>query len=158
MTGSADKARSYALLLLRYRGRSKKELCDRLKKKGFAREEIEETLAFLARAGFINDRDLAENLKRQAMTNKLLGFEGARQFMRQRGLSKEIIDETLEYDEETELQNIRKLLEKKEKSIGKFPEPKRSRSLIGMLMRKGYPMAVIIKAVKISQFREEIEV
>ncbi|MBI5631928.1 MAG: RecX family transcriptional regulator [Nitrospirae bacterium] len=148
MTGSAGNARRYALLLLRYRGRSEKELRERLKKKGYQAEEIETTVAYLIDSGFLDDRALAENLKRQAMANKLLGFEGARRFMQQRGLSKETINETLEYHEDDELHNIGKLIEKKQRSISRYPEPKRTQSLMGSLMRKGYSIALIRKALK----------
>lgn len=148
MTGSADKARNYALLLLGYRGRSEKELRDRLKRKGFCEEDIEKTVAWMINAGFINDRSLADELKRQALSNKLLGFSGARRFMQQRGLARDTIDEALEYDEDTEFRNIRRLIEKKAKSLEKYPEPKRTKNLTDFLLRRGYSMNVIRKAIK----------
>ncbi len=157
MTVSAGNARRYALLLLRYRGRSEKEMRDRLKKKGYQADEIEITVAYLLDSGFLNDRVLAENLKRQAMTNKLLGFEGARRFMQLRGLSKEIIEGALEYHEDDELRNIRKLIEKKQRSISRYPEPKRTQRLMGTLMRKGYSSALIRKALKNTIRDEGIE-
>lgn len=157
MTGSAGNSRRYALLLLRYRGRSEKELRERLRKKGYQAEEIETTVAYLLDAGFLDDRTLAENLKRQAMTNKLLGFEGARRFMQLRGLSREIIEETLVYHEDDELRNIRTLIEKKQRSIRSYPEPKRTHSLMGSLMRKGYSAALIRKALKNTCIDEETE-
>lgn len=157
MTVSAGNSRRYALLLLRYRGRSEKELRQRLKKKGYQTEEIETTVAYLLDSGFLDDRALAENLKRQAMTNKLLGFEGARRFMQLRGLSKEIIEAALDYHEDDELRNIRKLIDKKQRSLNRYPEPKRTQSLRGFLMRKGYSAAVIRKALKNTGTDEEIE-
>lgn len=157
MTGSAGNARRYALLLLRYRGRSEKELRQRLKEKGCQTEEIEATVAYLLDAGFLNDSALAENLKRQATANKLLGFEGTRRFMQQRGISKEIIEAALEYHEEDELENIRKVIEKKQRSISRYPEPKRTQSLMGSLMRKGYSAALIRKVLKNTNRDEEIE-
>jgi regulatory protein len=157
LTASAGSSRRYALLLLGYRGRSEKELRERLKKKGYPEEEIETTVAFLLDSGFLDDRALAENLKRQAITNKLLGFEGARRFMLLRGLSREIINEALEYHEDDELRNIRKLIEKKQKSISRYPEPKRTQSLMAALMRKGYSAALIRKALKKTDRNEETE-
>ena len=157
MTGSADNSRRYALLLLRYRGRSEKELRERLRKKGYPAEEIETTVADLLDSGFLDDRALAENLKHQATTNKLLGFEGARRFLQLRGLSNEIIQETLAYDEDEELQNIRKLIEKKQRSISRYPEPKRTQSLMASLMRKGYSAALIRKTLNNTTRDEEPE-
>jgi len=157
LTGSAAKARSYALTLLRYRGRSEKELRDRLRKKGYQQVDIDATVVNLRDSGFLDDEALAENLKRQAMTNKLLGFDGARRFMQQRGLPRQIIDRALMYDEETELRSIEKLIDKKQRTIEKYPEPKRTRSLIGFLMRKGYPLHIIRKALKNRYLHEEME-
>jgi len=157
LTGSAGKPRRYALLLLKYRGRSEKELRERLRKKGYQAEEIETTISYLLDSGFLDDRALAENLKRQAMTNKLLGFEGARRFMQLRGLSKEIIEGALEYNEDDELRNIKKLIEKKQRSICRYPEPKRTQSLMGSLMRKGYSAALIWKALKNTNNDKETE-
>jgi regulatory protein len=157
LTGSAAKARLYALTLLRYRGRSEKELRDRLRKKGYQQEDIDATVVNLRDSGFLDDEALAENLKRQAMTNKLLGFDGARRFMQQRGVPRQIIDQALTYDEETELRSIEKLIDKKQRTIEKYPEPKRTRSLIGFLMRKGYPLHIIRKALKNRYLHEEME-
>ena len=157
MTGSAAKARSYALTLLRYRGRSEKELRDRLRKKGYQQEDIDAAVLNLRDSGFLDDEALAENLKRQAMTNRLLGFDGARRFMQQRGLPRQIIDRALTYDEETELRSIEKLIDKKQRTIEKYPEPKRTRSLVGFLMRKGYPLHIIRKALKNRYLHEEME-
>jgi len=157
LTVLAGKARSYALTLLRYRGRSEKELRDRLSRKGFSQEEIGETVAYLRAVGFLDDSALAEDLKRQAITNKLLGFDGARRFLQQRGLSREVIDRSLGYDEETELRNIRKLIEKRRKTVTQYPEPKRTKSLIGFLMRRGYHLGLIRKALKNTHTDEEME-
>jgi regulatory protein len=157
LTVSADNSRSYALLLLRYRGRSEKELRERLRRKGYPAEEIETTVSYLLDSGFLDDRALAENLKRQAMTNKLLGFEGTRRFLQLRGLPKEIIEEALIYREDDELRTIRKLIEKKQRSLSRYPEPKRTQSLRGSLMRKGYSAALIRKALKNTISNEETE-
>lgn len=157
MTGSATDARAYALKLLRYRGRSEKELRDRLRQKGYSPEDINFTVQRLGESGFIDDRVLAENLKRQAMTNRNLAFEGTRRFMQQRGIPREIIDAVLGYDEQTELLHARKLIDKKQRSSEKYPEPKRTRSLIAFLLRKGYPLQVIRKAMKDHYRDEEME-
>ena len=154
MTGSAAKARSYALTLLRYRGRSEKELRDRLRKKGYQQEDIDAAVVNLRDSGFLDDEALAENLKRQAMTNKLLGFDGARRFMQQRGIPRTVIDRVLAYDEETELLGIERLIDKKQRTIAKYPEARRTRSLIGFLMRKGYSLPIIRKALK-NRYRDE---
>ena len=157
MTGSEAKARTYALMLLRYRGRSEKELRDRLTKKGYQREDIEAAVVYLKEYGYLDDSALAENLKHQAMTGKLLGFEGTRRFMQQRGLPRDIIDGAMQYDEGTELVTLKKVIDKKRRTVEKYPEPKRTRSIIGFLMRKGYSLRLIRKALNTSIADEEME-
>ncbi len=157
MTASAAKARAYAVTLLRYRGRSEKELRDRLTKKGYQREDIDAVVVHLKEYGFLDDRALAENLKHQAMASKLLGFEGIRRFMQQRGLPRDIIDEAMGYDAGTELARLKKLIDKKRRTVKRYPEPKRTRSLIGFLMRKGYSLQLIRKVLDKRIANEEME-
>ncbi len=157
MTGSAAKARAYAVTLLRYRGRSEKEMRDRLTKKGYQREDIEAVVLYLKEYGFLDDRALAENLKHQAMASKLLGFQGTRRFMQQRGLPRDIIDEVMGYDAGRELATLKKLIDKKRRTVEKYPEPKRTRSLIGLLMRKGYSLQLIRKVLTKRIANEEME-
>jgi len=157
LTASAAKARTYALMLLRYRGRSEKELRDRLTKKGYQREDIDAAVMYLKECGFLDDRALAENLKHQAVSGKLLGFAGTRSFMQQRGLPRDIIDEAMQYDEGAELVALEKLIDKKLRTVEKYPEPKRTRSLIGFLMRKGYSLHLIRKALNNRSADEEME-
>ena len=61
------KARDYALYLLKFRSRSKKELGDRLRRKGFGEDEVEKVLADLERAGLLDDVDFARSLVRSRM-------------------------------------------------------------------------------------------
>ncbi len=61
------KAKDYALYLLKFRSRTKKELEDRLRRKGFAEDEVEEALGDLERAGLLDDADFARSLVRSRM-------------------------------------------------------------------------------------------
>ncbi len=157
MTGSGTKARTYALSLLRYRDRSEKELRNRLAKKGYRQDDVEAAVQSLKESGFLDDRVLAETLKHQAIAGKLLGFKGTRRFMQQRGLPRDIIDGALRYDEGLELVTLEKLIDKKRRTVEKYPEPRRTRSLIGFLMRKGYSLHLIRKALHDRNTDEEME-
>ena len=75
--------------------------------------------------------------------------------MQQRGLPRELIDETLGYDEATDFRNMRKLIDKRLKTLT-CPEPKRTRTLVGFLQRKGYPMGLIRKALNTVSTDEEL--
>lgn len=147
MTASEHDAKRCAFRLLSYRARSGRELRERLEKKGFSGEEVSRTLVYLKKAGFIDDAALAADLKRQALDQKHLGYAAARQFMRKRGLSREIIDSALGYDEDAEIGNARKLLDKKSKTMGNYLTKKDKKRLYDFLARRGFATAVIGKAL-----------
>jgi regulatory protein len=156
LTDSANDARLYALKLLGYRGRSEKELRERLIQKGFRADIIDRTLLYLKEAGLIDDRALALNLKRQAFERKLLGYEGAKSFLLKRGLSRDVVESALDYDEEAELENAVTFLDKKTNSIEYYPAKGKKRKLWNLLARRGYSSGVIRKAMKDFNFDEEV--
>ena len=157
MTDSAGNAKRYSFRLLSYRARSERELRERLEKKGFPEEVISSTLKSLVRSGFLDDRALASNLKRQAFENKLLGYEGAKSFMMKRGLSREVVESALGYDEDTEARNIQKLLDKKLKSMGNYLTEGEQKRLWSFLARRGYSFGIIKKALRELKFNKEEE-
>ena len=148
MTDSRNDARRYALRLLGYRGRSEKELRERLVRKGFSEDEVSWTLAYLTEAGFINDEALALDLKRQAVGQKKLGYRAACFFMEKRGLPRDLVESTLGYDEDVELENARDLLDKKLKSVENYLTTKERKRLYDFLLRKGFSSSVINKALR----------
>ena len=154
MTASAHDAKRYAFRLLGYRGRSERELRERLEKKGFSGDEISRTLEDLKRSGFVDDEALAGHLRRLALEQKHLGYAAARQFMRKRGLPRELVDAALGYDEETELENARRLLDKKCRTMGNYLTEKDRKRLYDFLSRRGFAGGVIGKALKELRFGE----
>lgn len=147
MTDSDSSARKYALLLLKYRSRSEKELLERLGKKGFSEKDIASTIKRLKEAGYLDEHALALDLKRQAFDNKLLGHNSAKRFLLNRGVPDEIIDETLQYDEESETDRINRLIEKKLRTTGNCPDKIKEKRLWDFLARKGYSFSTIRNAL-----------
>lgn len=156
MTDSGSDARKYALKLLGYRGRSERELRERLARKGFQHDIIDSTLLRLKKAGLIDDRALAQDLKIQATEGKLLGYEGARSFMLKRGLPGTVIESALNYDEDSELENAVRFLDKKAASLETYPAEERKRKLRNLLARRGYSSRVIRRAIDNSTLDEEV--
>lgn len=156
MTDSDNDARLYALKLLGYRGRSERELRERLHRKGFHHDLIDAALLSLKKAGLIDDRALAGNLKRQAFERKLLGYEGARSYMLKRGLPRHVVESSLTYNEEAELEHALKLVEKKLASMANYPAKKKKARLWNFLVRRGYSSGVIRKAMRDFNFDEEV--
>ncbi len=148
MTDSPDEARRYSLRLLSYRARSEKELRSRLERKGFSERSISPVIRFLKEAQFLDDAALAEQLRRQALDVKLLGFSSAKNHMIRRGLPKDIVEATLDFDEDEELRNAQKLVDKKLKSMGNYLTAKEKKKLWNYLARRGYSFGTIRKALK----------
>ncbi|TAN42939.1 MAG: regulatory protein RecX [Nitrospirae bacterium] len=155
MTVSEADAKKYALRLLSYRGRSERELTEKLRTRGFGPDVIVSTLEYLKRAGFVDDALLAESLKRQAYENKLYGYGGAKLFLAQRGLSKEVIEAALDYDETVELEKVYKLVARKKGTAGKSQTVQDRRRLWNFLARRGYSPETIKKAMRSQDIDEE---
>ena len=136
--GSPDKARTYALRLLRYRGRSEQELTERLLKKGIPERIVLSTVQYLKKVGLINDKLLAESLKRQALSNKHLSHYAAKQFLLSRGIPLDLVSQVFERSGSTDSLNATIVLNKKVRSLKNFPPEIQKRRIYHALLRKGY--------------------
>lgn len=149
MTGSATEAKRYALKLLHYRSRSEKEIIQRLKRKGFDDNHINDTVEFLKNAELIKDNVLASELFRNATENKLLGRKGIQAFLSNRGIKKDLAAEALScLSEDTEKETALRLVEKKMKVLRNHPKNVIKRRLWGMLERRGFSAGVINTVIK----------
>jgi len=155
LTDSHDKAKQYAFKLLGYRGRSEKELKEKLVKKGISKAVASSTVKYLKHLGLIDDRSLAESLKRDALSRKLLSQKGASLFLHHRGVPREIINEVLDYDETLDLCNARRLLHKNIRPLRNYSSLKVKRRLYGLLARRGYSSDTIKKVLKENILHEE---
>ena len=155
MTGSDDKAKQYSLKLLSYRGRSEKELEERLRKKGVSARGISSTMRSLKDTGLLNDLSLAESLKREALTYRMLSQAGARNFMLKRGIPRSIVDSVLSNDDNIDIDNAVKFVDKKLRVLGKYPAEIAKRRLYNLLLRRGYSSGTILKVLKEKIVKEE---
>ena len=155
MIGLHDKARHYALKLLSYRGRSEKELKERLKKKGFTKNVASSTVNHLKHIGLIDDRALAETLKREALKTKLLSQNGAGRFMVNRGIPREIVDMVFSQNENEDIENAGKLVDKKLKAYRDYSPETARRRLHNLLLRRGYSIETIMTVLKNKTLKEE---
>ena len=149
------KARQYALKLLSYRGRSVKELEERLRRKGYPETVISSTVKYLKRIGLVDDRILAESLRREAITKKFLSHFGAKKFMLTRGIPREIVDSLFIADKQEDIETARKLVEKKLKAMGNPSGGKTKRRLYDFLLRRGYSYETIKAVLKERKFNGE---
>jgi len=155
LTGLDDKAKQYSLKLLSYRGRSEKELEERLRKKGVSARGISSTMRSLKDTGLLNDLSLAESLKREALTYRMLSQAGARNFMLRRGIPRSIVDSVLSNDDNIDIDNAVKFVDKKLRVLGKYPAEIAKRRLYNLLLRRGYSSGTILKVLKEKIVKEE---
>jgi regulatory protein len=150
-----NKARQYALKLLSYRGRSEKELKERMTRKGFSDTLISSTVDHLRNLGFVNDVSLAESLKREATANKFFSSNGARRYLLNRGIPRDVIHTVCGQDREEDLQNAKRYVEKKFRFLKTFPPATVKRRLYAQLLRRGYSTETISTVFKNTLSNEE---
>jgi regulatory protein len=142
------KAKKYAFKLLSYRGRSEKELEDRLVKKGFSKTVASSTIGYLKKLELINDKAFAETLRREALTKKLLSNYGAKRFLLSRGIPRVIAEEILSNTKNDDIENAKRLVDKKLKSIINYSPLNKKKKLYNLLSRRGYSSDTIYKVLK----------
>ncbi len=148
LKGSPAEAKAYALKLLSYRARSRKELLERLVRKGFGSSQIKEAIESLEDAGLINDEDLAPELLRYSIEYKSFGKKGIRTFLSKRGIGRDLIDEVLSnHSPETEEKTAVGFVERKLENLKNYPEDIKRQKLRGMLQRRGFSWEVINRVV-----------
>lgn len=141
-------ARSYAFKLLSYRSRSRKEMLDKLRTKGFESDDINAVMEFLEKSNLINDAELASELLSYSSGSKPLGKNGIRMFMLKRGIDKGLVDETISgHTSEMEEKTAMEFAERKARVLNNYPAKVARRRLWAMLQRRGFSAGIIRKAV-----------
>jgi len=144
-----QEAKAYAFLLLKFRLRSEKELAQRLKQKGFSEELCQDTVNFLKDKQFIDDCVFAKGWVASRL-KRPFGLRRIRQELIQKGLGKEIIEETFaqakeDYDEGS---IVRQLAEQRFSRL-KGVEPLKAKARVyAYLMRRGFSPEITSDIVK----------
>ena len=114
------RAREYALYLLSVRDYGERELCRKLREKGYA-EQAAETAARMTELGLVNDEVYARRLARDCRLRKLYARRRTVQEIMTHGIAREVAQYAAEAVDEaenlTDLQQALALLEKKRYTI-----------------------------------------
>lgn len=142
---SISQAKEFALKLLSFRPRSKKELKDRLKKKGFVEEIIEQTLHRLEELNLIDDQKFASMWVEEKLRYRPTGRRVLERELYLKGIEKDIIQEVLDevYSGLDEKELALKILEKKKKQYAKLDEDVAKRRINNLLLRRGFSYQTI---------------
>ena len=147
-TDSLKRARDYAFLLLKFRLRSEKEIYQRLKRKKFTEEAINQTLLFLKDKGFLDDEVFTRTWI-QSRLRRPLGLRRIKQELKIKGVSSDIIDSQIEetkknYREEDIVTEI--ALHRIGQLKGIEPDTAKRR-LYAYLLRRGFSPEIVMDAV-----------
>lgn len=145
---SLAKARDYAFLLLKFRLRSRKELYNRLSRKKFSQEIIEQTLNFLKDKGFIDDTIFAKDWI-ESRLKKPFGLRRIRQELGIKGVNKGIIDSKIEEikNNYNETDVVRKIAEEKFSRLKDIQPEKLKKRIYDYLMRRGFSVDVVTDVI-----------
>lgn len=139
------RARNVAYRYLTYRPRSRKEVEDKLRDREFEPSVICTVLSNLERFGYVDDREFSSAWARSRVRIRGFGRRRIAQELRSKGISREIIEETLEavFEDSSEADIALREAEKKLKSLARCEYDARRRRLAGFLERKGFSSEII---------------
>ncbi len=129
---------------------------DKLTRKGFSGDVAESAVVYLEEKGFINDRKLAGDLKRDAVERKHLGKRGIRSYLLRRGVPADIAALFSGRDEE-DTDTAKRLVEKRLRHMKECDEQVIKRRLWGLLERRGFSPETVRTVIKSLNFKEEAE-
>ena len=139
------RAKNSAYRYLTIRPRSNKELADKLHDKKFSDPVITAVLEHVTRLGYLDDGKFAAQWAASRIRSRGFGKRRLEQELRIKGISRDIIKETLTtlFEESAESDIARKEAEKKLRTLTRFEPEVRRRRLAGFLERKGFSSEII---------------
>ncbi len=150
MKNDFQKAVNVCLRLFKYRLRSKKELEDRLRQKGFSRQAISKAVRYFEEIGLIDDRTFAQAWI-DARINKGLGSVRIKKELAEKGIAAELAESLIEDKlRETSLnEQAAKLIEARFKTtVRQTGREKAKKRFFTFLVRRGFPYDIAYEEVK----------
>jgi regulatory protein len=142
-------ARKLILDQLTGQARSRKELADRLAKKGIPDDVYEPLLDRFEEVGLVDDAAFARMWVASRQSGKGLARRALAQELRRKGIDDESAREAVaEVHAEDEEAAAVTLVRRKLRSMTELAPEVKMRRLVGMLARKGYPPGVALRVVR----------
>nr|KOY49923.1 RecX family transcriptional regulator [Gordonia sp. NB41Y] len=144
-----------ALRLLGVRARSRNEMRERLTRRGFDADTVDDVMARLDKAGLLDDEDFATEWVRSRGANSGRGRVALRHELKAKGVDASTIESALsDIDPDDERAVARRLVDRKltprvidEAIADRTARDKQFRRLAGMLVRRGYPQSMALDVV-----------
>ena len=133
-----------------YKGRSERQVRDKLIAKGFNDDLVERGLIFLKRYDLLDDERFAIDYIRRSLKVKRQGRARIYQGLMSKGIDRCLAESLLEehIDECVELEKAREIVARKQKSLERKPLEKRRSALFNHLRGKGYSYDIINEILK----------
>lgn len=144
------RAKNAAYRLLTYRPRSQVELEAKLRDKDFSETVVQEVITSLVRLGYVNDREFARQWAAGRIRLRGFGRRRIEQELRNKGISRDVIQDTLHevFEDAPEADIAQMEAEKKLRSLARFAPEVRRRRLAGHLERRGFPSEIIYDVLR----------
>jgi regulatory protein len=148
------KAFNYALNMLSKSSKTKQELIKKLKEKEYNEDTIDAVIVKIIDLGYINDKVYTESFIRNK-TDASLGISKRilQNKLIQKGIDKELIQESIENADIDEYQSAIQVAEKKLRSL-KGDERQRKSKLYAFLIYKGFDYEICSKVINNIDFTE----
>ncbi len=140
-----EDVKEKALRLLEFRSHSESELADKLRRNGASEENIDLTLEFCRRYGFVNDEAYAKRKAQDLMNLKKLGIHRIRNELKMKGIADEYINSAIDALDVSGTEDILQALAEK-KLQGDFSQ-KNIGKCIRFLLYRGYDYRDIKEAL-----------
>lgn len=143
-----NKALNYTLKLLSYRQRSEKEIYDALKRKGYIEEHIENVIANCKDKNYLNDKQFARSFANDKINLNKYGPERIKHELKLKGVSRNIIDEAVDFDRDEQYDMAMEVASKRMNSYRNDDKRAIYRKMSGFLQRRGFSYDIISKVVR----------
>lgn len=144
-----ELSKKVAMNFLKRRLKTKKEVSDKLREKGFDFSVISETLKFLERYGYVDDREYARLFIDEKISLNGYGLNKIKNLLYFKGVREaDYIDFLEEVDEDIEFSNALELATKKLNNIYEDDENKVRRKLFSYLSYRGFNFDVINRVLR----------
>ncbi|MCG8604136.1 recombination regulator RecX [bacterium] len=143
------RVKDKAYQLLAARAHSGQELKKKLTQRGFQPELVDAVLGQLQKDHVVDDSEFARLFARSRLNNKPMGKRRLRCELWQKGLSEEIVDQTLNevYQERSQAQLARDLVEKRQSRYAHLEGALRKKRLGDLLLRRGFDWSLIKEVI-----------
>lgn len=146
----ANRAKDHALRLLEIRGRSVREIRDKLMTKGAARADTDKVIADLTELGLLNDEKFARDWVDSRRRLKPMGPARIRAELTKKGIARDIVEQALaDFARDADQESLAlSLAEKKMHSWRGLERERIINRMSGFLSRRGFSARTINNVLK----------